>query len=74
MNKGYIIYLTAATGAKNQRYVSRIDEDVYLYCAHVQRKNKLTFSNYTFSNVKTETKQTHPWMFQKRKHTMKVMI
>ena len=44
--------LTAATGAKNQRHESHTDEDVYLYCACVQRKNKLTFSNYTFSNLK----------------------
>ena len=52
------INLTATTGDKNERHESRADEDVYLYCARVQRKNKLTFSNYTFfnytfSNVKT---------------------
>ena len=27
--------------------------------ARVQRKNKYTFSNYPFCNVKTETKQMH---------------
>ena len=28
--------------------------------AHVQRKKQAyTFSNYTFSNMKTETKETH---------------
>ena len=30
---------------------------MYIFiCARVQRQNKRTFSNYTFSNVKTETK------------------
>ena len=33
---------------------------LYIFiCARVQCKNKYTFSNYTFSNVKTETKQMH---------------
>ena len=33
---------------------------LYIFiCARVQRKNKYTFSNYTFSTVKTETKEMH---------------
>ena len=33
---------------------------LYIFiCAQVQRKNKYTFSNYTLSNYKTETKWTH---------------
>ena len=34
---------------------------MYIFtCARVQRKNQAyTFSNYTLSNVKTETKQMH---------------
>ena len=43
---------------------------MYIFiCARIQRKNKLTFPN-----VKTETKQMHTQMFQKRKHATKVMI
>ena len=34
---------------------------MYIFiCARVQRQNKYIFSNYTFSNVKTETKQMNP--------------
>ena len=72
------VCLIVSTGAKNHRSLVQMKMYIFIF-ARVQHKNKftffhLTFSYYTFSNLKTETKQMHSKMFQKRKHTTKVMI
>ena len=60
------IYITAATGVKNQRHKSHTDEVVYLYLHTCSAQNayilqlytlqRIDILQHTISNVKTETK------------------